>query len=128
MNCETCDQLLKAIGNMSKMLACLESSLSGENSQGVKFDGIDMSDELEMLNGCTDWLDEISNTVIFESIKAHMNRYLHVYSVLENKPCMSEGDKANGYAELGAEIADLETLFEMQDGETRVRALWSYDK
>ena len=111
MNCETCDQLLKAIGNMSKMLACLESSLSGENSQGVKFDGIDMSDELEMLNGCTDWLDD-----------------LHVYSDLENKPCMSEGDKANGYAELGAEIADLETLFEMQDGETRVRALWSYDK
>ena len=117
MNVETCELLLKAIGNMSKALACLESSFNGENSDGVKFDGIDM------INACEYSLNEISDTVIFEAIKAHMNRYLHVYSVLENKPLMSDGYKVNGYAELGAEIAYLETLFKMQDGETRVESL-----
>lgn len=50
-------------------------------------------------------------TLKLEAIVDHMNRFLSVYSVLKNNPNMDEYDKANGHGELGAEIADLEDLF-----------------
>lgn len=126
MKVDTCDYLLKAIVNMTKALACLESSLSGETSNGDKFAGIDLDEEMLMLRTCTKYADDILDGIVSESIKAHMNRYLYVHNTLENKP-MSEEAEATGYAELGAEGCEIEKLFRLQDVETRSAEIWEHD-
>ena len=108
MNCETCDKALntvkelhKHLRDVSDYLKCLQTESASTLQEIVEDRIID--------------LGLLQDTIVNEAIKAHMNRYLWVHSQIEKNPFMSKDDKANGWSELGSEIADLEYLFGIGD-------------
>lgn len=49
---------------------------------------------------------------INEALVSHMKRYVWIWETLQTMPDNpTNGDVANGHAELGAEIAEIEALF-----------------
>ena len=98
MNYETCHQLLQQLKSIDTLAISI-----GESEQ--------LDKEMEShIQDILNFTAEIEQSVTFEAIKAHMQRYLHVYETLENNPQMTESDKVNGYAELGAELSDPKDL------------------
>lgn len=98
MNCETCDRLLQQLKSINTLaISIAESEQLDKEMSSRLYDILTFTAEMEQ-------------PVVFEAIKAHMQRYLHIYETLKNNPQMTENDKGNGYAELGAELSDLKDL------------------
>lgn len=94
MNCETIEKLLKINGEIGNLLTII-----AENT-----DNPELGEVFEALNG---YDSEVYTALVYEAIKAHMNRYLYLWGNAEK---MKEIPK-DTCAELLNEVESLRNLF-----------------